>query len=219
LRDWPVLNTEHNQIASWCLNGNHDMFSGGYAYFDFLLKEPRFLRHNGCSYFCLENDHWQIFGLDTAYQEYDLHGNQAKWIESIRAEHASGKKKVMFLSHHQPFSLYGERQSPEVEAKLDMVLQTNQVRAWFWGHEHRCAMYQRRHYIESPRLIGNGGVPVWAPRKPKPLGVEFEYTEFIQSGLEDFLKFGFAVLDFEGDTIGVRYLGENGNPYWTETLS
>jgi hypothetical protein len=217
LHDWPVLLKEESAFGSWCLNANHDMFSGGRDYFGFLLKQPRFRRHNGCSYFCLENDDWQIFALDTGYDEYDLHGNQAHWIEQIRAEHP--EKKAMLLSHHQPFSLYGEQGSPKVLGKLKKVLETDKVRAWFWGHEHRCVIYQPSHHIQSPRLIGNGGVPVWAPTASKPAGVEFEYALFVESGLEKFLKFGFAVLDFERDKIGVKYIGENGQPYWSETLS
>ena len=217
LHDWPVHAGEESRARSWCLNANHDMFGGGHAYFGHLLKQPRFDQQNGCSYFCLENKHWQIFGLDTAYSEYDLHGNQAEWVKKLRAERPDSK--AVMLSHHQLFSLYGEKESPKVEDKLKSVLETDRVRAWFWGHEHRCAIYQRRHYIQSPRLIGHGGVPVWAPRKPKPLGVEFEYSAFLESGLEQFQRFGFAVLDFDDDKIGVRHIGEDGEPYWTETLS
>jgi len=217
LRDWPVLDGEQDSYGSWCLNANHDMFSGGHDYFGYLLKEPRFQRQNTSSYFCLENNDWQIFGLDTAYSEYDLQGNQAKWVEQV---HAQGpNKKVILLSHHQPFSLYGEHESPAVEAKLENLLKTRMVRVWFWGHEHRCAMYQPRHYIQSPRLIGHGGVPVWAPTAAKPMGVEFEYTGSIASGLEQFLRFGFAVLDFDGANIGVQHIGEDGKPYWIETVS
>jgi hypothetical protein len=65
--------------------------------------------------------------------------------------------------------------------------------------------------IESPRLIGHGGVPVWVSRDPKPPGVEFEYNAFVESGLERFLKFGFAVLDFDGDKIGEQHIGEDGH--------
>jgi len=38
---WPVKAEEADKIGSWCLNGNHDMYSGGHAYFEYLLKDPR----------------------------------------------------------------------------------------------------------------------------------------------------------------------------------
>jgi len=64
---WPA-----GSRGSFALNGNHEMYARGYAYFDRML--PRLgLRTDGkpqgqkASYFCLENDHWRIIALDTGY--------------------------------------------------------------------------------------------------------------------------------------------------------
>jgi hypothetical protein len=76
---WPVKESEAAAIGSFCLNANHDMFTGGHAYFDFLLKEPRFAWHGGASYFSLENDRWQILGLDTGYDPQDYRGSKRNW--------------------------------------------------------------------------------------------------------------------------------------------
>jgi hypothetical protein len=72
LRYWPVRSGEESKIGSWSLNGNHDMYSGGHAYFEILLADPRFNRHGGSSFFRLYNHHWQIFGLDTAWDDNGL---------------------------------------------------------------------------------------------------------------------------------------------------
>src|SRR5262249_43178746 len=67
LPDWPVKIEEANQIPSYSLNGNHDMYSGGFGYYDYLLKDPRFARQGGSSYFRLVNDHWNLLSLDTSW--------------------------------------------------------------------------------------------------------------------------------------------------------
>jgi hypothetical protein len=84
---WPVDEADPVKIGSWCLNGNHDMFSGGKPLFDFLASDRRFQRQNGCTYFALENKEWLIFGLDTAYESEGMKGDagglaapQAEWM-------------------------------------------------------------------------------------------------------------------------------------------
>jgi hypothetical protein len=40
---WPVTAAQAaSGVTSWSLNGNHDMYSGGYGYFGTLLADPRF---------------------------------------------------------------------------------------------------------------------------------------------------------------------------------
>ena len=60
---------QHNKkpvnVFSWTVPGNHDMYTGGHGFYHMLNKDNRFIGQNGCSYFLLENDYWQIFGLDT----------------------------------------------------------------------------------------------------------------------------------------------------------
>ena len=220
---WPVKESEADAIGSFCLNANHDMFTGGHAYFDYLLKEPRFARQGGCSYFSLENDHWQILALDTGYDAQDyrgekgsLYGPQAAWVREKRA--AAPQKKAVLLSHHQLFSAW-EGGSPELERKLQPVLsQPNGVTAWFWAHEHRCAIYDRNHPVPYERLVGHVGVPVYAPKGPTPPGVVHEFRETFRDGLERFTRFGFAVLDFEDGSIRARYISEDGLEHYSETI-
>ena len=56
------------------MNGNHEMYALGKAYFKIMLqtlgmREPSTgqVRPQKASFFCLENEHWRIIGLDTGY--------------------------------------------------------------------------------------------------------------------------------------------------------
>ena len=104
---WPVKLGESSRIHSWCLNGNHDMYSGGFGYYDFLLKDPRFAAQKGASFFCLEHRHWKIFGLDSSWDDGGLKDPQAGWLKGK----LDSSKKTMLLTHHQPFSSEKNRRS------------------------------------------------------------------------------------------------------------
>jgi hypothetical protein len=131
------------------------------------------------------------------------------------ADPACAEKKVILLSHHQPFSAW-ENESPMLVEKLDPLLKREKpVAAWFWGHEHRFAVYEPAHNIRYPALIGHGGVPVYASKKgPKPgkAKVLFWDQRSFQHLLEKYSYLGFAVLDLDGAQGTVRYLDENGQP-------
>jgi hypothetical protein len=46
---------ETGAFGSWSLNGNHDVYSGGHAYFDVLLRDPRVARQEQSSFFSFVN--------------------------------------------------------------------------------------------------------------------------------------------------------------------
>lgn len=207
LKHWPVDAGEADPVGSWSLNGNHDMYSGGYGYFDRVLGDSRFERQQSASYFRLINDHWQLLGLDTAYEEKALHGPQSEWIR----QHTTGTNlKTVLMSHHQPFTVY-EKGSIEMDETLKAVLGSGAVRSWIFGHEHRCILYGEHLGIKYPRLIGHGGVPVYMTHKEKEpfkAPVAYEYRRYFSGGpfgLEHWAPFGFGVLDFDGPKIRARY--------------
>jgi hypothetical protein len=220
LKYWPVRQEEAGKIASFTLNGNHDMYSGGHSYYSVGIEDARFKPwHNGSSFFGLMNNQWRIFGLDTAYDDFDLKDPQASWINS---QISGDNKKLMLLSHHQLFSAY-EGGGPKLAEKLGKVLESKRVRAWYWGHEHRCMLYDPYDDVEYGRCIGHGGVPVYmshAQNDPYPVPGNYEYRDYTTSILgEHFALFGFAVLDFVPDgTVNVRYIDENGKCHKQETL-
>jgi hypothetical protein len=197
LAHWPVQPQEAGEIGSWSLNANHDMYSGGEGYFGRLLVDPRFARQRRSSVFSLENAGWRLLGLDTAYDEHDLHGDQAGWVK--RLCDGAPDKKGLLLSHHQPFSAYeggGEK----------------------LRDEHRCVLYDPAHGIEYPRCIGHAGVPVYVSGRELPVGVRYAYEEALDEGFERWALFGFAVLDFAGSRVAVRYVNENGVVHHSEVL-
>ena len=207
---WPVEPGERERILSWNLNGNHDMYAGGHAFFDVALQDPRFARQQGSSRFSFRSDHWTVLGLDTAWEEHGLEGDQGDWALGL----ANGSPgKTMLLSHHQLFSAYEPGGGERLRGKIEPVLKTGRVRSWFWGHEHRCVLYAPHDRIEYARCIGHGGVPVYMTHRekdPYPAPATWELRDYLENKLERWALFGFAVLDLDGPEIEVRYIDEDG---------
>jgi hypothetical protein len=214
---WPVREGETG-IGSWSLNGNHDMYSGGHGFFGFLLRDPRFATQQGSSWFSLESPDWQFLGLDTSYLDQDLAGGQAEWVRS-RLEASSAK--TMLLSHHQLWSAYDEA-GKKLEARLAPAFGVRPIDAWFWGHEHRCVVFEQGYHdhVRFGRCLGHGGVPALVPpaRDPLPEGVVFQVRDATVLGSDRWGHFGFAVLDLDGPAIAVRYMNQDGRVVYSETL-
>ncbi len=217
---WPVGKSERD-IRSWALNGNHEMYSGGHGYFDHVLADERFARQERSSVFWMENRHWRVIGLDTAWDDHALHGDQAEWVANIAA--AQPKKKTLLLSHHQLFSAYDKpsKGMAKLAKQLSRPL-ADGVDAWFWGHEHRCIMYSEHAGVRAARCIGHGGVPEYILRKetdPYKAPAVYEYRKQKPEHGEPWIAFGFAVLDFHEADIHVRYIDEDGNQHQKERIS
>ncbi|HYJ04129.1 MAG TPA: metallophosphoesterase [Chthoniobacterales bacterium] len=218
LPHWPIQKDETTDLlTSWCLNGNHDMYCGGHAYFDFLLADPRFARQQRNSFFALRNDYWDIIGLDTAYDDAGLHDPQAEWIAETLA---GSNRRSMFLSHHQLFSAY-EGPSVALQEKIGQYVANRPADVWFWGHEHRCVFYKDHQGVRNARLIGNGGVPVYMTHREDAehkFPSFYEYRAFRRRLFEKWAFLGFAVVDLENDHATVRYINEFGTVFRRETL-
>jgi Calcineurin-like phosphoesterase len=215
---WPVDPADADAIASWSLNGNHDMYSGGGGYFDTMLADPRFERQQRSSWFSLENDGWRILGLDTAYDDHDLRDPQPEWV----AGRADGSKRVLLLSHHQLFSTDLEKGGPKLKQKLAPVLGAGRVTSWFWGHEHRCVVYERQHEgVGLPSCLGHGGVPIYASHDEgdlPPSPATYEYYGSMGGPIERWTLMGFAVIELDGPSAEIRYVDENGKEHHTESI-
>jgi len=219
LSPWPVKPAQAGIIGSWCLNGNHDMYSGGRGYFRTVLGDARFARQQKSNRFVLRHPKWEILGLDTAYDDDSLAFGQAAWVYQQLGAARGRKKKGMLLSHHQLFSAY-ESDSQYLGTQLRASLEAGLIRAWFWGHEHRCAIYKPHMGIEFARCIGHGGVPVYqwrgdADPVKEPAGYEFRSCFTTTGGLERWAVFGFTVLDFKSDgTIHCYYVDASGKTHY-----
>jgi hypothetical protein len=148
---WPNV---HGAINRAC-NSNHEMYSGGHGYFEKTL--PMFGQQASC--FAYENTDWILVGLDTAYKEHSLTKEQLGWLSLILQDPQRTKKKLILLSHHQPYSLF-DNQGPNVVSFLRLLLDSGRIYAWYWGHEHRCVAYDRHPTWKlAGRCIGHGGYP------------------------------------------------------------
>ncbi|MGI8803906.1 MAG: metallophosphoesterase family protein [Solirubrobacteraceae bacterium] len=232
---WPVTVAQAQAgVKSWALNGNHDMYSGGWGFFDTLLTDPRFKNQsspdgNPTSFFRIRTPTWDLIGLDTSWDLEVLSLGKsgvladpqasvvAVWADE--AERAEPKRKVMLLSHHQFVSCYDHTDIGTVlPHKLAPLLERREIDAWIWGHEHRCVGLESE--MGAPpdppfmRCIGHGGIPVpaiaagTAPPKPGIWQTEGSFHE----NDDDWAKFGFAVLDFDEHAgLTIRYRDDEGD--------
>ena len=230
---WPVTTTQSEEgVTSWSLVGNHDMYSGGWGFFDHLLADPRFARQRSSdgtptSWFRLKSPSWTIAGLDTSWNgDVVSRGNtgvleepQAARLQQWAAEPGAGK--LMLLSHHQYVTVDDPRGIGEdLAQKVAPLASANRITAWLWGHEHRCIGFATDE-IPHMRCIGHGGVPVPSrpPRDPLPPPAVWEVTGSYEAEGERWGRFGFAVLDFAGDRIDVTYRDDAGAETHRETIS
>jgi hypothetical protein len=205
--------------GTFTLLGNHEMFTHAMAYFDVLLPALG----QKASYFCVENDFWRIVGIDTAYNSTGLDFWPFKpscrlpdplmiWLGHL---HLSGDSRgLIVLSHHQPWSAF-DTWYPTPAKQLAQFI--NRPILWFWGHEHRLAIYDRYSLsggvTANGACIGHGGMPVEL-RKPGLLhGVTCLYTDARKypntEGLEVGYN-GYANLIFDGENLRVEFRDLNG---------
>jgi hypothetical protein len=230
LKDWPLADAATGVIAagrSFALNGNHEMFSGGRAYFQTVL--PAFGQK--ASYFGLRNANWQILAFDSAYIEQRLlpPAEAAKLDARLESQWnwlldkmKNSALPTIFLCHHQPLSAFAQENSDAAMLRSDFQQFTADagrgVFGWFFGHEHRCTIYDDPNIPYFARLIGNGCIPHSAPppnQKPEPGCFSFSRMNSKVNQHGDAMS-GFALLKFDGPQIDIRYIDEDGELFWEE---
>ena len=219
LERWPI----HAGTVSRAINGNHEMYSGGYAYFEHTL--PKF--EQSASYFALANANWLLIGLDTAYVDHAIDDTQVGWVHSVIKDHGNGRKIVLF-SHQQPFSRLSQ-QGPKIETALGPLLESGAVTAWYWGHEHDCVIYDAHPtYGLLGRCLGNGGIPAFRRKEVKAAPTELTAADIMWKRLdatadsppclvldgpnhyvvgkeEKFLPHGYVTLELDGPSLTERF--------------
>jgi hypothetical protein len=233
LEPWPVTAAQARAgVTSWSLNGNHDMYSGGYGYYDTLLADPRFAAQHSAdgastSFFRLTAPGWEFVGLDTSWDTDVLSKGASAVLQDPQAEYVAqvaraSDRKLVLLSHHQLATVYDQADiGPVLTAKLGPVLGSGRVTGWWWGHEHRCVGFEATQGVKFPRCIGHGGVPVSqthtdADKPPAPWA--WQPTGYVNSGGQRWAMFGFAVFDLDGGQIRARYRNERGTTFRTEVI-
>ena len=222
LDHWPVSTSERH--ASWCLNGNHDMYSAGEGLTQVILTDGRFAaqrttRGTVTSEFLLANQHWSLIGVDTSwrFRWRDLRGGagylsrrQMRWI--TRHVQTDPARRTVLFSHHQPIT-YGDT---GIEPRGNLLKRTGALRdagritGWFWGHEHKLIAYGAHGGIGYATCMGHGAILEAPAQHPHPGEFDARFTD--PEGLTWRMP-GFAVLDLDGPTMRVRYLDKNGQTW------
>jgi Calcineurin-like phosphoesterase len=239
----------HHQPAPWprgrrgtfALNGNHEMYARGRAYFDVLLPQLGLsagpAQH--ASFFCLENRYWRIIALDTAYNSVawplleelpwrpfapanSLTGAQLRWLrDSVRP--GEDRRGLIILTHHPPCSRF-ERAYPGPARQLARLIHRPVL--WFWGHEHRLAVYERfagEHGFEVfGRCIGHGGMPVELHPLVRDESARLVFTDVRRYPNDERIEVGYngyAELAFTDERLAIEYRDLSGAVVWREAWS
>jgi len=170
--------------------------------------------------------------LDTAYNggrlkpqsPTDPLNTQWNWlIETLR----KGGKKIIFLTHHQPVSAHQAEwnDSKPLREDINELLQMDGIGneaifGWFFGHEHRCALYRDTALNFNARLIGNGCIPHEVQKEkaadPGCNEVDFFNRKETTPGSKTAVS-SFVNLCFDGSEILVEYVDETSTLWGQET--
>ena len=243
---WPM-----GKLGGFALSGNHEMYARGTGYYETILPKMG-LKKSGAewgegqwaSFFCLENKYWRILALDTGYNatgfdwgKLPIFGRskwirksthlkprcefpdaQMQWLKEIINPDAD-RRGLLVLTHHGCYSAFSDWY--QIPAKqLARVIHRPVI--WFWGHEHKLAVYDRYSVpdgIEAHgRCVGHGGMPVergHAPDLECPWlawdNRRYRNGEKINVGFN-----GFANLSFSGPELHVEYVDLNCDTLLTE---
>jgi hypothetical protein len=181
--NWPM-----GTAGSFALLGNHEMYSRGVAFFKKLL--PRLGPRTGAGqyggqqagFFCLENDHWRILGLDTGYHSISripilemvswwagncrLDDILMTWLkEVVKLGDPDDRRGLLILTHHQYITGFAEESEYQTAAsQLATLVGKDRPVLWLWGHEHKLSVFERAQEAGGitayGRCIGHGGMPV-----------------------------------------------------------
>jgi hypothetical protein len=239
---WPVRNDQN--ILNRAINSNHEMYSGGTPYFTKTL--PRF--NQKASYFAHQNRHWTLVGLDVAYKDHDVDDEQVEWLKGILAQ--AGDRKVVLFSHHQLYSHF-ESQGKKLwaHAGLGEILRSKRIFAWYWGHEHRCSIFEGPdgNFGLLGRCIGNSGMPQSRtktkdlPQATEPLYSRGEWRRskartiegnalpdvvvlegenpYIKGEEKKFSPHSYAVLTLDGPTLKEQVVSPSGAVLYEKTIA
>lgn len=240
LEVWP----KRIDAVSRALNSNHEMYSGGDAYFNSTL--PAF--GQDASYFAYQNTNWTLVGLDVAYHDHAIDDEQVDWLDGILRN--AGNRKVILFSHHQLYSSIESEQGSKLwsHPKFGAILRSKRIHAWYWGHEHRCVIYQNKdaNFGILARCIGHSGMPQSRSATsalPRAKGVEYERAdwriceagtvqgnplpsavvlegrnEYIVGEEEKFSPHGYAVLTLDGRHLKEQVLTPTGAVIYEKLL-
>ncbi|NOT58965.1 MAG: metallophosphoesterase [Acidobacteria bacterium] len=217
----------------FALNSNHEMYSGGVPYFDYLSKravlQPVRQKQEG-SYFCLRSQRFQIVGIDTAFFGQGRYREPAllEWLQEVlRFGRETGRVNVLLSADH-PYR-YGERGLTKLLNRdlKSLVLDERLADLWFWGNTHYCALFN--HSAELPFVgscIGHAGYPydTIKPGKSAPAPLLFLETQArfpaATNLRQDRGNNGYCVLQLNADgSLGLKYWDWMSHPRFAAKLT
>jgi hypothetical protein len=244
---WPM-----GAKGSFALNGNHEMYADGNGYWKMVLPRMGLRQHGSewgtgqwSSFFCLENKHWRVIGIDTGYNSTRFEWakvpglQRSKWLRKTTrfkptctlpeplldwlksSVNPDGDKRgLILLSHHGPHSAFEAWYQTPAKQLAKLI---HRPVIWFWGHEHRLAIYERFNVKEGieayGRCIGHGGMPVTRGAIPDILDSKwlawdnrrYPSDEEINVGYN-----GYADFSFNGPALHIAYYDLNRSLVLTE---
>ena len=240
---WP-----HGEQGSFALNGNHEMYANGKAYFTTFLQSLGLRTNPGqeASFFCLEVGGWRIIAIDTGYNSVGVPLlSQIPWIKRIpfiggdahldrkiiewlrtNVKPAADKKPTLLLSHHQYFTAFKNQSNhPKPAKQLEEFLKDREV-VWLWGHEHRLAIYDvfvKDSVLQAyGRCVGHGGMPLDTDDldpKSAPLRFYDKGKPALDAGKAPTMaKNGYVVLTVKNDTLALDYRNIDDELVFTEVF-
>lgn len=192
--------------VSRACNSNHEMYSGGGPFFELTLPALQ----QPSPVFVLESQYWVLVGLDTAYDDHDLDDGQVQMLNRV-VDRLDGRRLVL-LSHHQPFSLLAG-QGPRLTERLHHLLEGRRIFAWYWGHEHLLALYEAHpRWGLHGRCVGHSGFPYSRPDLGGAATLELADEHVFRTLASTATAPGARVLDGPNDYLGDRrhQYGPNG---------
>jgi hypothetical protein len=235
LNIWPLADPVTKAIppgTSFALNGNHEMFCGGDAYFGEVFQAFG----QKASYFGLRNNFWQILAFDSAYVEFRLLSPEDAQKPDADARLASqwnwlvdkfknSSLPTILLSHHEPISSSAQEFSDGENLRSDcqkfLAAAGRPPFGWFFGHEHLCTIYDFKPdlFPARGRLIGHGAIPHSppAPGEQADPGCFPAFLMNTQANSDGNAMSGFALLKFDGEKIDISYINEDGSVFHAET--
>ena len=207
------------------------MYSGGGPYFDQVVGGSIFNKlQSPWSFFALENPHWMIIGLDSAYfsSGVDLYLNgtigqdnaQTAFLRTMAQKAAKDNRKVIILTHHNPISLDATSQTQLYTEVMSAFEGLPAPAYWYFGHEHVAAVYSPAPGTGIRfRCLGHGGLP-WGQSSTladaQTAGTVAWYENRLVNDPTDPLRVynGFVLLNLNGDTVTESFIDETGATVW-----
>jgi predicted phosphodiesterase len=206
----------------YTLSGNHDMYSGGRAYYALLrtIGQP-------ASFFCLQNSDWQFVAMDTGLHDCNplgkaptmLDPDEADWVKEkvLQAE----TRKTIFLSHHQLYSTFEQIGDSWINQSLLNQLgpALPHISMWIWGHEHNLVVYRKYSNVLG-RCAGHGAFPVGIDEPQAEPNSEIPIENVHLDKGQSFYRHGFILIELNGNQARFSYFQDNAPdaPTYTEQV-